>query len=166
MYKNTSLLNWSSNVSCTGLGRLTTQSNPLVVGWVGSVGWWVGLDRVTQNGPMDNPGSHTLRVDWYHRRAAPVRRLELPGIVLWRLSTSELGDTTVCCFLPEFSYRRTCRGGLITRRKTAISWLAPAACDVTAGARASPRPAGRRRGADGDDDNCRDAWSRLTDFVC
>ena len=26
----------------------------LVVGWVGSVSWWVGLDRVTQSGPMDN----------------------------------------------------------------------------------------------------------------
>ena len=25
-------------------------------GWVGSVSWWVGLDRVTQNGPMDNSG--------------------------------------------------------------------------------------------------------------
>ena len=32
---------------------------PLVVGWiglrwVGSVSWWVGLDRVTQNGRMDS----------------------------------------------------------------------------------------------------------------
>ena len=33
------------------------QIFPLLVGWVGSVSWWVGLDWVTpQNGPMDNSG--------------------------------------------------------------------------------------------------------------
>jgi len=32
----------SSIVNCIGFG------------WVGSVSWWVGLDQVTQNGPMDN----------------------------------------------------------------------------------------------------------------
>ena len=32
------------------------QIFPLVVGWVGSISWRVGLDRVTQNGPVDNSG--------------------------------------------------------------------------------------------------------------
>jgi len=27
-----------------------------VLGWIGSVSWWVGLDRVTRNRPMDNSG--------------------------------------------------------------------------------------------------------------
>jgi len=41
-------------VSCTVLGR------------VGSVRWWVGLDRVTQNGPMDNSELIIHRVKWRH----------------------------------------------------------------------------------------------------
>jgi len=43
-------------VSCIGLGRVVSQILPLVVSWVGSVSWWVGLDRVTRNGPMENSG--------------------------------------------------------------------------------------------------------------
>jgi len=39
-------------VNCIGLGpKFSTCSG---LGWVGSVSWWVGLDRVIQNGPMDN----------------------------------------------------------------------------------------------------------------
>ena len=30
------------------------------LGWVGSVSWWVGLDWVTQNGPMDNSDPNQL----------------------------------------------------------------------------------------------------------
>ena len=41
MYENTSLQTVSSIVSCIGLGWV--QIFPLVVGWVGSVSWWVGL---------------------------------------------------------------------------------------------------------------------------
>jgi len=39
-------------VNCIGLGpKFSTCSG---LSWVGSVSWWVGLDRVIQNGPMDN----------------------------------------------------------------------------------------------------------------
>jgi len=43
-------------VSCIGSGRVGSQILPLVVSRVGSVSWWVGLDRVTRNGPMENSG--------------------------------------------------------------------------------------------------------------
>ena len=42
------------NVSCIGLGRVGSKFFQLSS--VGSVSWWFGLDRVTQNGPMDNCG--------------------------------------------------------------------------------------------------------------
>ena len=38
----------------TAVKRVCVLTLPLVVGWVGSVSPWVGLDRVTQNEPMDN----------------------------------------------------------------------------------------------------------------
>jgi len=46
-------------VSCIVLGRDWVRIFPFEMDWVGldwvgSVSWWVGLDRVTQNGPMDN----------------------------------------------------------------------------------------------------------------
>jgi len=39
-------------ISCIGLGRVGSKFFHLY--WVVSVSWWVGLDRVTQSGPMDN----------------------------------------------------------------------------------------------------------------
>jgi len=56
--KNTSLLNCKLHC-CIGLGRAESKYFHLWwvgLGWVGSVSWWVGFDRVTQNGPMDNSG--------------------------------------------------------------------------------------------------------------
>jgi len=42
-------------VSCIWLGRVgSIFSTCSGLGRVGSVSWWVGLDRVTQNGPVDN----------------------------------------------------------------------------------------------------------------
>jgi len=57
----------SSIVSCIGLGCVGSKSNfstCIGLGWVGSISWWVGLDRVTQNGPMDNSGLCATRSDF------------------------------------------------------------------------------------------------------
>ena len=43
-----------------GLGPNFPTCNGL--GWVGSVSSWVGLDRVTQNGPTDNSGPSVCTV--------------------------------------------------------------------------------------------------------
>ena len=41
-------------VGWVGLGREFSTCGGL--DWVGSVNWWVGLGRVTENGPIDNSG--------------------------------------------------------------------------------------------------------------
>ena len=52
---------WSDNVRRWQLVFGWVELGPTIftcsgLGWVGSDSWWVGLDRVTQNGPMDNSG--------------------------------------------------------------------------------------------------------------
>ena len=74
-----------------GDGCKSSQSCPWVgLGWVGSVSWWVGLDRVTQNGPTDNSESsgyddraasvvHGYCIN-YSRASTTPGLLETPGI--------------------------------------------------------------------------------------
>ena len=48
-------------ISCIGSGRVGSKIFNLQLvglGWVSQFSWWVGLDRVTQDGPTDNSAFH------------------------------------------------------------------------------------------------------------
>ena len=51
LYRDTSLSRWNLLIKAR-----VVHGSGLPMGWVGlcHVSWWVGLDRVTQNGPVDN----------------------------------------------------------------------------------------------------------------
>ena len=55
-----------------GLGRVGSNFS-LVVGWVGSVSWWVGLCWVTQNGPMDNSELNWPATSWLRSTTRSIR---------------------------------------------------------------------------------------------
>jgi len=76
-----------------GLGPSFSSCSELV--WVGSVSWWVGLDRVTQNGPMYNSAHPDLR-DPPLKQPAPLARdlraLKAPSWVQVRMFDTREDD--------------------------------------------------------------------------
>jgi len=94
-----------------GLGQKFSTCNEL--GLVGSVSWWTGLDRVTQNGPMDN--SEVCKM--CRRHAAPTQAQVRLHWTAWRSDLSLVNyrrSCLSCCWSKSVEWpAKRCYVGLV-----------------------------------------------------